>query len=278
MRRLAGCATLLALIFAADAGAAAKRTTETLRLGIAAQVDGAGCAPAELAHAAPQGTVVSIAPGVGADVGDFTELRVTAAEAGRWSIAPTPEECQAHANDPQWGWSTGTRAWTVDHRTRVLALKAKRLGGLKSIAGFGVASRSPTLRRAKRRLGRPSAVRRDGDNLCRATWKRIGLMIGFANFGGGDPCRSGFAQYGRATGPRWAALVGPRPGVGAGTEREYLIVADVGTSDPALESGWALAEKPSPFSESGYTPAVTALFTRAGTVRGFKLWIGAAGD
>ncbi len=283
-------AGLVATLIADAADAKPRRTSEAVAYGFMAEVKGSGCSPSTLPRPVAGSAPIRFAPGVGEVFGLGTAVGVADArlEAGQasWTIAPRWYECDLHAGDPAWAWETERRAWAVTYEASTHAIRSHRWDGVRSIAGFRVAPRgrryAPTLRRARRALGRPSSVRpgRRQREICRVEWRRLGLKLVFANFGLGGPCRRGLAQYGSVRGEgaaEWTAVIGRNAGVTVGTEEGYLAEALIGDPDPAAPA-WVLAETYVPYGGGGDVPTVRALIDRAGRVHGFDFWIGAAGD
>jgi len=267
---------------------APRSETTRVRQGVVAELTGTGCAPSTLTKRVPAGAAVKFEPGVGVDVGSLETVVVsdTSIENGvaRWSVQPTAEECAAHPDDPDWRWFTEERTWAVTVRTTAHAIRAGLRGGVRSIAGFRVADytrrTAPTIRRARRHFGKPSTLRRRYGVACRATWRSLGLTIDLLNLGGQDPCRHGYVQAGRVTGPMaagWTAIVARGPGVVVGTSDTYLEAELVG--EPGQSSRlWTLGEVWVPYGDAGYAPALSARLDRRGSVAGFEFWVGAGGD
>ena len=98
--------------------------------------------------------------------------------------------------------ATEERSWALVYRERSHVIRATAHHGISSIAGFRVRGHTlksaPTIRKARRRLGRPSSIRRN-DVSCRARWDALGLTIDFVNDGLGNPCllrlRAGPGQF-----------------------------------------------------------------------------------
>jgi hypothetical protein len=263
-----------------------RQTEEVVRYGFMAQLAGAGCAPATLARAVDGHDAIRFEPRLGDLLGEETMLSVTDVrlEGGQasWTIMPRWYECELHAGDPAWAWTTERRDWAVTYEARLHAVRTRPSGRVRSIARFRVdrhGRRAPTVRRARRALGRPSSVRRRGV-VCRARWRRLGLVIDFVNLGGANPCRRGFAQQGRVRGGRaddWTAVIGRNAGVAVGTDDAYLDETFTGEPDPGARAR-ILAEVYVPYGEGGLVPTVRALLDSRGRVKGFDFWIGAAGD
>jgi hypothetical protein len=290
MRRRFLTFAALALALVAPAAAHGKALVESPRVqfGVVAQVEGAGCSQATFSRRTRAREPLTLTPAVGQHVGDYDDIVVTDARvvAGSavWTVQPTSDECQFYADDATWSWATEERSWGLVYRERSYVIRATAHHGVRSIAGFRVRGRTlkslPTIRKARRRLGRPSSIRRN-DVSCRARWDSLGLTIYFVNYGIGNPCRHGFAQSGRvrAEGKSapWTAVVGNRPGVATGTTEDFLDYELIG--EPSESSGaWSLADAWIPYGDAGFYPILTALVSSGGRVRGFEFWIGAGGD
>jgi hypothetical protein len=277
------------VVFAAAAADAKPRLESTrVQFGVVARVQGAGCAPAAFSTATRAIEPLTLIPSVGDYVGDFEDIIVTNAGIGagrvEWTMQPTQDECDLYADDPSWSWASEERSWGLTYRERAYVIRSSAHNGIRSIAGFRVNGRTrksaPTIRKARRRLGRPSSLRRN-DVSCRAKWERLALTIYFVNFGLGNPCRVGFAQWRRvhASGEpaRWTAVVGRDPGVAADTTEEFLEYEMIG--EPSDRAGyWTLADVWIPYGDAGYYPSLSARLSAGGRVRGFEFWIGAGGD
>ena len=273
---------------AAIADAKPRRESARVQFGVVARVEGAGCAPASFSTATRAIEPLSLIPPVGTPVGDLDDIFVTNAgvAAGRveWTMQPTQNECDLYANDPSWSWATEERSWGLTYRERAYVIRASAHSGIRSIAGFrvnGVTRKSvPTIRKARRHLGRPSSLRRN-DVSCRAKWERLALTIHFVNFGLGNPCRVGFAQWGRVhaggESARWTALVNRAAGVAVDTTQEFLEYEMIGEPSETARY-WTLADVWIPYGDAGYYPSLSARLSAGGRVRGFEFWIGAGGD
>jgi hypothetical protein len=231
---------------------------------------------------------VHFRPAVGDDIGSIDSIVVTAATLGggqvSWTAQPTAEECDYYKEDPSWVWSSAETAWGVTQRASAYTIRASRHGGIRSIAGFRVdrltRKSAPTIRKARRRFGKPSSLRRRYDVSCRARWDRIGLTIDFLNLGIGSPCRHGFVQAGQVKGPaasKWTAVVVGAPGVALGTTEGFLESELIGERGETPHA-WTLADVFIPFGDAGYYPSLSALLNRRGAVRGFDFWVGAGGE
>jgi hypothetical protein len=164
----------------------------------------------------------------------------------------------------------------------VLALPSSSAAAPRTIraSSAGVSSMGSFLRsgaslsRAKAAFGRPTKVRTVSKTYCRAWWRRLGLTVGFSNFGGGPPCAYGSAQTAKIRGA--GARAGWRSGrglrVGDSTARLRRLYPH------AFHRGraYALARGHSP-----YGPRSVTWFgaqTRNGKVTSFYLFLGRAGD
>jgi hypothetical protein len=145
-------------------------------------------------------------------------------------------------------------------------------GTVKRIGDFKPA-RNATLAAAVRAYGEPSSTSGGGDS-CSVRWRRLGLTILFANFGGADACEpsAGLAQ--RAVvkrRKRWHT----RRGLHIGDHLRKLDRLYPGVEPRA--GGFALVTAYSPVGTGGrYT--VLGARVRISRVRAFVLFIGAAGD
>jgi hypothetical protein len=146
------------------------------------------------------------------------------------------------------------------------------LGTVKRIGDFKP-DRNATLAAAVRAYGEPSSTAGGGDT-CRVRWRRLGVTILFANFGGADACEpaDGLAQ--RAVvkrRSRWHT----RRGLHIGDHLRKLDRLYPGIEPRA--GGFPLVTAYSPVGTGGrYT--VLGARVRISRVRAFVLFIGAAGD
>jgi hypothetical protein len=298
-RAILAVGVVLAVV-APSSQAAPRETLETVRHGIFETANGTGCSTVAISTPISGSDVVRVQPEEGDLVGsdaavlrvDVTDDRVT------WTIGPTPSDCSLNASiheSDRWTWKTWDDAsWRVLFRDRLYAITASPTRGVREIAGFRVTPRgrsyTPTLGRARQALGRPTSVRRGRgayDDVCWARWARLGLRATFLNLGLGPACRYGPLQLARVEGAqahRWVAAIGRTPGTMVGTSLDYLEDLGVGGQDSAGRRLWTLAERYLPYGSGGYVPTVSAIFTGSGrlrgtdAVRGFDLYIGAAGD
>jgi hypothetical protein len=300
VKRALALSAVVALYVVAHADAAPKRTLEPIRHGFERQVEGVGCGSAQVTARIGGGDVVRAEPDEGDSVGLDADVLDVAVSDGRivWTVGPNAETCEL--NDSldgagNWTWSTWRdQLWQVVVSRRVYAIKASPLGGVKSIAGFRVSPRTrrstPTVRRVKRAFGTPASLRRGrgySRASCTARWRRLGLTATFVNYGGHPPCRFGYLQTARISGPRaprWAATIGGRPGVTSGTSLAFLESEVIGEDNVFGRRLWTLSEIWVPYGDAGYIPAVSASFSGTGrllarnVVRGFEVYIGAGGD
>jgi hypothetical protein len=158
---------------------------------------------------------------------------------------------------------------------RPLYLKADSRG-LVTIGGFHPL-KDARLRAAIRALGEPTGTSGGGDS-CNVRWSNIGLLILFANFGGGEACEpgDGYAQVLVIKGKkahRWQTNRGLRIG---DTVAELRRRHPEATLHP---NGWWLATKYIPYGEGCPCPdaALRAKVSR-GRVSSFRAWLGGAGD
>jgi hypothetical protein len=170
------------------------------------------------------------------------------------------------------------QARAANAAARPLYLKADSRG-LVTIGGFHPL-RDARLRAAIRALGEPSgkAPIGNGTDACTVRWSHIGLIIKFANFGGGDACApgDGFAQVLVIKGSkarRWQTSRGLRLGDSVGRLRRLHPAA---TQHP---DGWWLATKYVPYGQGCPCPdAALRAKVSGGRVSSFRSWLGGAGD
>jgi hypothetical protein len=145
-------------------------------------------------------------------------------------------------------------------------------GVVRAIGDFRPA-RNPRLGAAIRAFGEPSGTSGGGE-ICRVRWADLGLRIVFQNFGGVDSCEpsGGRAQKAVVAGDRrWRTKRGLR--IGNGVDRLERLYPRARRTP----RGFRLAQGILPFG----TPvpyAVLGARVNGGRVRGFTLFIGAAGD
>jgi hypothetical protein len=135
--------------------------------------------------------------------------------------------------------------------------------------------RNPTLGAAVAAFGTPSSTREESRGTsCHTGWRELGLRIVFVNLGsGGSACAAslGRAQSASAFGRRWRTSRGLK--IGDSTRRLRRLYPH------ALRRGrtYRLVAAKSVFGDGGRY-SVLAAKTRAGRVRSFRLFIGAAGE
>jgi hypothetical protein len=150
------------------------------------------------------------------------------------------------------------------------------LGGSVTRIGAFSPRRDPTIGAARRVFGRPSALTLRGGS-CVVTWRRLGLRIVFANFGGTLPgqttCTSsvGRAQAFTTRGPRFRTSRGLQ--VGDPSSR----ILDRHPDAEFREAVWWLVDAESPFGDGGAYPSLRAVVS-GGRVVALGGWIGAAGE
>lgn len=167
------------------------------------------------------------------------------------------------------------RAAGASAAARRLYLKADSRG-LVTVGGFHPL-RDARLRAAIRALGEPTGSSGGGE-ACRVRWSNIGLLMLFANFGGGDACApdQGYAQVLTIKGSkagRWQTDRGLRLGH---REREIPRRHPDATRHA---NGWWLATRYLPYGENCPCPdAALRAKVSDGRVSSFRAWIGGAGD
>ena len=163
----------------------------------------------------------------------------------------------------------------AEARSFVIAARGSEdsVGVVKRIGDFRPA-RNPTLAAAVRAIGDPTSTSGGGSEACTVRWRRLGLTILFANFGGVDACdpREGLAQ--RAVikrRKRWHT----RRGLHIGDSLAKLDRLYPGTEPRA--GGFPLITAFNVYAGRGrYT--VLGARVRVSRVKAFVLFIGAAGD
>jgi hypothetical protein len=83
----------------------------------------------------------------------------------------------------------GLAAAALTAATATGALTPYVIEGDRSVGGVRIARAD--LADASARFGAPSATRRDGAAICRASWRRLGLTLAFLDLSGGNACRTG---------------------------------------------------------------------------------------
>jgi hypothetical protein len=142
-----------------------------------------------------------------------------------------------------------------------------RLGSLR-------VDRGASLGDARRAFGTPTKVKRLSGSACRAFWRRLGLTVAFANFGGGRACgRFGAAQVAEIAGRRaraaWRTRGGLRTGDTTARLRRLYPRARRHARVYDLVRGSFLGALPTVF---------VAARSRSGRVTSFRLFIGGAGE
>jgi len=149
----------------------------------------------------------------------------------------------------------------------VLVIQANN-AGVQNLGGFHPI-RNPTVSAAVKAFGRPSSRRpRYGGSGCDVSWKKIGLKITFAYYGGGGTaCRRGIAKTGviqGATADRWQTSRGIRIGDSLEQlERRYPNAVE-------WEGDYWLAIGYSPVGDGGSYPVLSAT-VNGETVDGFEV-------
>lgn len=297
MKRLATVtagAVLVALAMATAAHAVPKNVPLTVEREFVESVAGNGCTTATVRERLPSRPVHAW-PTEGDKIRrGVSVLEVSMGRRGVvWAVGPDAETCAERPGD-DWTWYSGRAAWGAAYRSRLLPVVATRRDGIRSIAGFRVAPRSrnysPSIRRARRALGKPTKVQgsRYGYG-CHVRWRRLGLGALFVNFAGRPPCKRGYLQSARISGRRanrWAVIVRGRRRrpVAAGTSLRYVREERLVRFNHRSDA-WALSEDYIPYgTDPGHIATVALLFhghgqpDHASTVRGFDLWIGAGGE
>ncbi len=152
--------------------------------------------------------------------------------------------------------------------------------GVQSLGPWRV-RRDPTLGRASERFGAPSSKRRRYDEACRVAWRPIGLVVLFANFGLGNPCRpeEGLAQrvvIRGSNGEEWRTRRGLRLG-----QREQAIPRRHRSAVRKSPRSWWIVTGRTLIGDcpaEGCRYPVLEARVRDSRVRSFRLFVGAAGD
>jgi len=143
-------------------------------------------------------------------------------------------------------------------------------------------SYSPTVAAARRALGRPSNVFPNGGSGCVGKWRRLGLRIVFADFGGGTGPVCGRAKAQSFTIHRsrtWRTWKGLRIGMAQAELQRRHPRARWVDDDEFYADGWWLRSSISPFGGGARTPVLAATVRGADPrVSSFYGWIGAAGE
>ncbi len=155
----------------------------------------------------------------------------------------------------------------------------RRLGPLETVS---TRSYAPTLAAASRALGRPSNAFPNGGGGCVAKWRRLGLRIVFADFGGGTGpiCARGKAQSFTIHRSRaWRTWKGLRIGMAQAELQTRHPRARWVDDDAFYADGWWLRSSVSPLGDGSRTPVLAATVRGADPrVSSFYGWIGAAGE
>jgi endonuclease YncB( thermonuclease family) len=152
--------------------------------------------------------------------------------------------------------------------------------GVQSLGAWRV-RRDPTLGAAGDRFGPPSSKRRRYDEACRVSWRPVGLVVLFANFGLGNPCRpeDGLAQrvvIRGSNGKAWRTRRGLRLG-----QREDAIRRRHRSAERHSARSWWIVTGRTLIGDcppAGCRYPVLEARVRDGRVRSFRLFVGAAGD
>ncbi|MGX6447974.1 hypothetical protein ACVU7I_07910, partial [Patulibacter sp. S7RM1-6] len=246
-----------------------------------------GCTTARVAVRVVGGEPYAATPAVGAFLagGDLVAHGVAiGGGTAAWDVGPHPELCDSADAAVR---ETADQEFSVTTTLQRLVLRVDgRDGEVRSVAGLRTAGytrgTAPTIRRARRVLGRPSSVRRAGRRAvsCTVRWKGLGLRALFVNLGGSHPCRAGYLQSLTITAPsRWAVVVGDAPAI-VETSTPSLLV-DAGRASPVAgrRNAWQLAEAYSPYGDGGPFASVVARGGGAtAPLKGYEAWIGAGGD
>ena len=149
---------------------------------------------------------------------------------------------------------------------------ADSFGRVLAIGDFKPA-RDPTLGAAIDAYGEPSFRRRPSPESCKVGWHALGVKILFVNLGGGGACNPnlGRSQTARAFGDRW------RTARGLGVGQRLARMRRLYPSATRHGRSWWLVTAVSLVGDPHRYPVLAAT-VRGGTVRSFRLQIGAAGD
>jgi len=151
----------------------------------------------------------------------------------------------------------------------VLVIRANS-AGVQSLGGFHPI-RNPTVRAAVRAFGRPSSRQpRYGGEGCKLSWRKIGLQVTFAYYGGGGKraaCQRGIAKFASIQGARAGRWKTGR-GLQIGDSREDL--ERLHPSAVEWEGDYWLAIGYSPIGDGSSYPVLAATLSGE-TVRGFEV-------
>ncbi len=127
-------------------------------------------------------------------------------------------------------------------------------------------------------FGRPASLRRNPrqSEACTARWSALGVLAGFYNLGGADPCspEGGRFSNARLTGARWRTAAGLHIGDAASAIRRHHPRAEPSPREPGL---WWLVTRTSPFGSGGQYGGLSAEVVR-GRVSAFVVVYPAGGD
>jgi len=264
---------------AATAHGAARQQTNTTLVGQYGPFHADACAAHTVTAPGPINGLGNVTPAAGSVLltEDGKPLDVSAGRTDSggyaWTIAPR-QPC-----DQTGAWQSEPARLGFTYRASRYTITAPATGPLRSIAGY-YPDRDPSPAGAQRALGRAHIHKvRYG---CRLTWPKLGLNIDFVNYGGGDPCRDGYAQSAAIRGPRlgrWAVKVGDRAAVGDQVTVAYLqdagLLASVRAIDPRTV---ALARIFLPYGDNGYYATVAGHYNRDHYIDRLSLWIGRGGE
>jgi hypothetical protein len=181
---------------------------------------------------------------------------------------------------------SGRRAASFDFIGRDFRMASPRSSGtdrLIVVEADGISrigpldARSATPVDAQVAFGRPSWVLQDSGEVCTMTWSNLGLEIVFANLGGEDPCGPagaiGSFEVNAVAGAQagWRTSEGAR--LGMSTQELLRLYPAAGFQ----RGQFVLVSVPTPFGETGVTPALSATMFE-GDAASFHGYVGAAGE
>ena len=137
------------------------------------------------------------------------------------------------------------------------------VGGFKPTVDAGTEA-------AIRVFGQPTS-RKKAKTSCQLGWKKIGLRILFANFGGGDSCKLGKSQTVSAFGEKWHTANGLKVGSSVATLRKRYPKAEQTGNTYRLVGAKQVYG-------NGLRYSVLAAKTDGRKVTSFRLFAGAAGE